>query len=60
MDSYSIVLSVQDLVVIDKALQQMPYHEAARLINIINKQIVKQQSEQKSSTALDENGVEIL
>jgi|APGre2960657373_1045057.scaffolds.fasta_scaffold17392_3 hypothetical protein len=57
MDLYLIELSAQELVIIDKALQQMPYRDAAPLIHSINKQIVKRQSEEKTSTPLDENGV---
>lgn len=58
-DSYILKLSVHDLVIIDKSLQQMPYRDAAPLIHEINKQISIQQLEKKTSTPLDENGVEL-
>lgn len=47
-------LSMEDLVVLDKALQEMPYRVASPLIKKINEQIVKQQETAVSSEATGE------
>jgi len=60
IESYNLKLSVQSIIILDKALKQMPYGEVAGLINEINNQIKKQQEDfLKSSQPLDENGIEI-
>lgn len=37
-----LVLTEQDLIILDKALQQMPYGAVAGLINKINSQLIEQ------------------
>lgn len=44
---YTLVFNAEQLVAIDKAIQQMPYYIAAPLIAEINKQIAKQETKDK-------------
>ena len=41
-ESYTLVLTQEQLLIIDKAVQQIPYYIAAPLLAEINKQIVPQ------------------
>jgi hypothetical protein len=44
---YRLIFTEEQLVVLDKAIQQMPYYLAAPLLNEINKQIAEQSKEAK-------------
>lgn len=43
-EQYNFTFTAEQLVVIDKAIQQLPYHVAAPLITEINKQIQAQRN----------------
>lgn len=47
-EQYQFVFTTEQLVMIDKAIQQMPYYMAAPLLNEINKQIESQRKQIES------------
>lgn len=44
METFNLKFTIEQIYILDKALQQMPYKDAAPLINNINLQIKEQQS----------------
>lgn len=61
MESITLKFNTEQLVIIDKAIQQMPYHVAAPIISSINTQIqahfdsAKNASDEAAEQSLKEN-----